>query len=260
MPRKPKGAGAVMADHAPAEVEADTPQMRLHRALNYFPTPPWAARAGGEVIRRLDPEARTAWEPACGEGHMAHGLADHFEHVWCSDIHDHGSSLQAGRVVDFLTVSGSWAPDVDWIVTNPPFAQAEAFVRLGLTRARRGVAVLCRMSWMEGAERFPLLFGETPVTVVAPFSERVAMTLGRWDPKASTATGYAWFIWVKGEALGRHPLILPIGPGTKARLTRPDDARRFGAKAAAPLFDRPERIGDADGGPAEGQAEIEVAS
>ena len=48
-------------------------------ALDFFPTPPWAARAGGELIQRLDPGAWNCWEPACGQGHMAHGLLDYFE-------------------------------------------------------------------------------------------------------------------------------------------------------------------------------------
>ena len=68
---RPEGAGAVMAGRAPAAVEGDEALTALHRQLDYFPTPPWAARAGAELIRFVDPEARTIWEPACGDGHMA---------------------------------------------------------------------------------------------------------------------------------------------------------------------------------------------
>ncbi len=245
--RRPRGAGAVMAAHAPAEVEADDPLAALHRKLNYFPTPPWAARAGGELIQRVDPGRWTAWEPACGEGHCAYGLEPYFAQVFASDIHDHGSSRQAGTVFDFTLEAGPPGAElgpfgeVDWIVTNPPFALAEAFVQRGLERARRGVAMLCRMSWLESAGRYPLFFGETPLAVLGPFSERVPMQLGSWDPQGSTATGYAWFVWLKDNRTvfdeKRAPVILPIGPGTKARLTRPEDARLFGGKAAMPLFE-----------------------
>lgn len=40
-------------------------------SLDFFPTPPWATRAGVEIIRAIDPEARDVCDPACGEGHMA---------------------------------------------------------------------------------------------------------------------------------------------------------------------------------------------
>ncbi|MFZ5719219.1 MAG: hypothetical protein ACOY5Y_07095 [Pseudomonadota bacterium] len=267
-----------MADHAPQVVEADDPRTALFRRLNYFPTPPWAARAGGELIRRLDPEARTAWEPACGEGHMAHGLSDYFEHVFCSDIHDHGSSLQAGAVVDFLAREAADFPGngADWVVTNPPFSQAAAFVEAGLQYARRGVAVLCRLAWFETPGRYPLFFppgaagAGDGLVVYAPFFERVCMLLGRWEPGGSTATAAAWFVfmrptWIRDwepararRELGPCALTVPIGPGTKARLTRPDDAARFGARGAMPLFDA--ASGSGPQGPAERQAECEVES
>jgi hypothetical protein len=70
-PSLPFGGNAVMSSRV-----ATAPD-----ELDYFPTPPWAARAGAELIKRLDPAARSCWEPACGQGHMAHGLADYFAEV-----------------------------------------------------------------------------------------------------------------------------------------------------------------------------------
>lgn len=193
---------------------------------------------------------------------MAHGLAPYFRHVHCSDIHDHGSSLQAGRVLDFLAdEADAYVDAADWIVTNPPFAQAQAFVEAGLRRAARGVAVLCRLAWFETDGRFPLFFpsAHCGLTVYAPFFERVCMTLGGWDPKGSTATAYAWFVFQRPgfepawlvearAALGSCAVTLPITPGTKDRLTYRDDARLFGRRAALPLFDPPSP--DAEGGEA----------
>lgn len=195
--------------------------------LDYFPTPPWPARAGGELIGRIDPLPGTCWEPACGGGHMAHGLADYFDEVFVTDIHDHGHG-QGG--VDFLDPDS--APDgvgvadcFDWIVTNPPFKDGEAFVRRAMSIARRGVAMLLRLSFLEGAGRHQLLHVDHPLTVVAPFAERVPMVKGRWDPDASSATAYAWFIWVKGAA--GAPIVMPIAPGARTRLTRASDRVRF---------------------------------
>jgi len=235
-----------MAAHAPSVVEGDDALTALHRKLEYFPTPPWAARAGGDLIKGLDPRAETAWEPACGEGHMVHGLGDYFERVDGSDIHDHGSHYQA-LTADFLG-DGLERMACDWVVTNPPFSLAAQFVETGLRRARRGVALLARLALMESAGRGGLFSGAPPLPVLAPFFERVPMTLGRWDPKASTATAYAWFLWMHPEAIaaaGRGrvaltactPVVLGIAPGARERLTRPDDARLFGVKAETPLFD-----------------------
>jgi hypothetical protein len=245
---KPAGATSVMADRARGEVEADSDQVALWRMLEYFPTPPWAARAGGELIARLDPGCWTCWEPACGQGHMAHGLAAYFAQVHPTDIHDHGWEGQRA-VCDFTSWAYADTVVSDWIVTNPPFGVAAEFVRLGMQRARRGVAILARTTWLESVDRYSLFFGpDAHLTVFAPFFERVPMTLGRWDPKASSATAYAWFIFMQpgaladasrttGRLFGPDPMVWGIPPGTKARLTNPDDARLFGVKGATPLFD-----------------------
>ena len=223
MTERPAGFTAVMNQRLTADAAS----------LDFFPTPPWAARAGGELIKRLDPGAVNCWEPACGEGHMAHGLADYFPGgVLCSDIHGYG----AGAVFDFLgPAPEAWPGAVDWVVTNPPFNLGEAFVRRGLEYATRGVAMLLRLNFLEGQTRYRLLYGEHPVTVVAPFAERVPMTKGRWDPGASTATAYAWFVWIKGVPPG--PRLEPIPPGAKTRLSRPSDLQFARAQGDAPLFE-----------------------
>lgn len=223
MSHRPDGFTAVMAQRAPLNPDD----------LDYFPTPPWAARAGGELIRRFDPEARTCWEPASGGGHMAWGLLDYFDGVSVSDIHDHGGDLGARSLIgDFLDPGFGTGIDADWIVTNPPFVKGEAFVRTAWARARRGVAMLLRLQFLEGAARYRL-FAELPLHACAPFAERVPMVKGRWDPAASSATAYAWFVWLKPgtPGFGRGPALSFIAPGTKARLTRADDAARFGVAA-----------------------------
>lgn len=231
---------AVMQQRAARVVEADDAQRRKWRDLDFFPTPPWAARAGAEMVQQLDQHARTALEPACGEGHIAEPLRAYFEKLWATDIHHYGCNVQAQ--IDFLAPGaieeffGHPDDGPDWVITNPPFLTAARFVERGLKVARRGVAVLCRAAFLESATRYPLLFeGRYPLTAMSPFIERVPMQLGSWDPQASTATAYAWFFFFK---IGRQspPLIMPIPPGTKARLTKPDDAARFGATLAVPLF------------------------
>lgn len=156
---------------------------------------------------------------------MLHGLADYFDTVAGSDIHPYGGHA----VFDFLApapepfASARW----DWIVTNPPFKDAAGFLRVALPRARSGVALLLRLQFICGQERHDLLFGKDPVTVIAPFAERVPMRKGYWDPKGSTATDYCLFIWQKMVPPG--PRIEPIPPGQRARLSRDSDVARFGS-------------------------------
>jgi hypothetical protein len=252
MSSRPAGHTAVMAQRAPTPPDS----------LDYFPTPPWAARAGGELITRLDPAAISCWEPACGEGHMAHGLAEYFARVGCSDIYPYGR----GSVFDFLAGDGTGGgqlglqdtPEVarahwDWVVSNPPFNHAMAFVEAALPRARRGVAMLLRLAFREGGEQCGRheFFCRTPATVVAQFAERVPMHRGRWLPKGSTATAYAWFIWLKpasnsplialaeearrltGDPAAAIDLLIP--PDAKARLHRSADVVKFGARTDAPM-------------------------
>lgn len=227
---RPEGFSAVMAMRQPTAPDD----------LDYFPTPPWAARAGGELIRSIDPQARTAWEPACGGGHMAHGLTDYFGGgVWPTDIHDHQGPIRPRFIGDFVRgdLDEVGDPRADWIVTNPPFVLGEAFVRTAWARARRGVAMLLRLQFLEGAARFRL-FHELPLYAVAPFAERVPMVKGRWDPTASSATAYAWFLWIKPgvEGFGEAPRVMFIAPGTRARLARPEDVTMFVGPVEAPLL------------------------
>lgn len=218
-----KGGVSAVLSHRAHNVVDDDPLTALYRALDYFPTPPWAARALAELVLRIDPRARSVWEPACGEGHMAHGLADYFARVEMSDIHPHG----AGRVLDFLSPGA--APEgepVDWIVTNPPFLHAEAFVRLARARARRGVAVLVRIAFLETVGRYGLFTGPDAPILVCPFAERVPMHLGRYVAKGSSAAGYAVIIWACSEIAEDYPgepVLRPIEPGCRKRLSRPSD-------------------------------------
>src|SRR3974390_2078933 len=72
-------------------------------SASYFPTPPWALRAMIEAGGLGDPAAlkgMTAWEPACGEGHMAEALKEYFGKVTAPDLYDYGYGL-AGY--DFLS-------------------------------------------------------------------------------------------------------------------------------------------------------------
>jgi hypothetical protein len=126
---------------------------------------------------------------------MAGVLKEYFGEVRCSDAYCYGY----GPVRDYLTYPYE-TNTVDWVITNPPFRLAEEFIIRSLTVARRGVAVLARTVFLESVGRYRRLFEETPPAIFAQFVERVPMVKGRLDRNATTATGYAWLLWEKGNA------------------------------------------------------------
>ncbi len=217
-----------------------------------FPTPPWATRA--LISHVLQPRgfarpdrAESAWEPAAGLGHMSAVLEETFAPVIATDVFDYvGDGPEAWpagwfRAQDFLDESAE-TPVVDWVITNPPFSLAQVFLLRALRIAQHGIALLMRTQWFESEERFEQVFRHHPPTIVAQFAERVAMCEGGWDPQCSTATAYAWFVWIRRDdgfwqwpvARRQHAFtpefddqvfldLTLIPPGQKRALTRPGD-------------------------------------
>jgi len=187
-----------------------------------FPTPPWATRALIEHVIG-DKAALTSMsclEPACGAGHMAKVLKEYFREVRCSDAFHYGYA----PVRDFLS-SPYEANSVDWMITNPPFRLAEEFVSRAMHVARIGVAILARTVFLESVGRYEAIYEKNPPSKFAQFVERVPMIKGRLDIKATTATGYAWFVWDKKLRRG-EPRLMWVPP-CRRRLEREGDYASF---------------------------------
>ena len=186
-----------------------------------FPTPPWATRALIEhVIGKDWVKQQVCWEPAANRGYMSRALWEYFGCVMESDIVDYGD----GNVTDFLSAEGSEIGfDVHWIITNPPFNKAQQFIEKAQTIATQGVAMLVRTSFLESVMRYQTLFMHNPPDIVAQFSERVPMVKGRYDPKASTATSYAWLVWYSGPKQANNQTVLMWIPPCRKQLERISD-------------------------------------
>jgi len=125
----------------------------------------------------------------------------------------------------------------DWIITNPPFRRAEEFTLRALERARVGVAMFTRLQWLESVGRYERLFKDRPPTLIAIFTERVPLHMGRWEPKGSTATGYCWLVCSKGRP-PQAPFWIPAGQ--RKLCARPEDIERF---TAHPVVKKRYRLG-----------------
>ena len=186
---------AVMERRAPELVAADDAERAKWRSVDWFATPPFASRAGAELVKAIDPQARKIWEPACGDGIMAECLREYFPSdenggVFATDIVPRDGYGQA--TIDFLNDGYEPSPELrpDWVITNPPFNTASDFVLNGLKVARRGVAVLCRLAFLETVDRYCLHFcGENHLTHLGIFCERVPMQLGPWNPEMFNGHG-----------------------------------------------------------------------
>ncbi|WP_250157181.1 methyltransferase [Tianweitania aestuarii] len=193
-------------------------------SLDYFPTPPWGTRAlCHHVLPAIwtadDRFACTAWDPACGEGHMALALGEYFRSVGASDIFPYGF----GSVSDFLHPNTEG--QADWIVTNPPFISGPDFIAKALRLATRGVAVLVRTAFLEGEDRLATLYSHRPPALIAQFAERLPMHRARWVVDGKSATAYCWLVWRRDQAPGTRFMWIPKSRKT---LSRHDDWLRFG--------------------------------
>jgi len=158
-----------------------------------FPTPPWATRA---LIEHVIPNShlmstQNCLEPAAGRGFMSEALKEYFSVVQSFDVFDYGYCQSQ----DFLEAKIN--ERFDWVITNPPFKLAEEFILKSLQISKVGVAVLVRTVFLESVGRYERLFSKTPPSLTAQFVERVPMVKGRVDKAATTATGYAWLVWLK---------------------------------------------------------------
>jgi hypothetical protein len=188
-----------------------------HDSLDDFPTPPWATRALCEWLIAKDwlLEHCSCREPAANRGHMVKPLREYFGAVEASDIHDYGVGFP---VADFLFPGSDLFP-VDWTITNPPFRLAEQFIERAAATSSSGYAMIVRAAFLEGVGRHDRLFSKNPPSYVLQFAERVVMHKGRLAPEGSTATAYAWLVWLPGESPTRLEWIAPC----RKRLERASD-------------------------------------
>ena len=143
---------------------------------------------------------------------MVDVLKHYFQRVTGWDLYDPAGV--GWETVDFLKADPKTL--FDWIITNPPFSMAPEFALNARKHSRKGVAMLCRLAFLESGDRYRRIFQKAPPSNILVFSERVKMVEGRYDPKAESATCYAWFIW-------HHAYIYPtsvhwVPPTSRARL------------------------------------------
>ena len=189
-------------------------RVEAHDSLDDFPTPPWATRALCEwLVRNQSLDMFVCREPTANRGHMVKPLTEYFACVDASDVHDYGAGF---ALQDYLF--GPVPARTDWTIFNPPFRLAEQFIERAILSSKQGCAAIVRAAFLEGQGRYARLFSVTPPSHVLQFTERVVMHKGRLAPEGSTATAYAWLVWMGGRKT-QFDWIAPC----RKRLERADD-------------------------------------
>ena len=162
-------------------------------SLDRYDTPPDVTRAFLHSWPHMVP--MRVWEPAAGKGMMSAALIEHFGpfYVISTDVEPRDDAV--GRH-DFLK-DDALVPksNLDLIITNPPFNQAQAFADRALKLSNEGgyVALLLRLAFLESVTRAEWLHANMPEDVYV-LSKRPSFT-----GKGTDSTAYAWFVWRKGE-------------------------------------------------------------
>ena len=168
-------------------------------ASDFYPTPPDVTFALMKFLS-LDKGAKI-WEPACGEGHMVNVMREMGYQVIGTDIR-YGD--------DFLT-----APlmDCDWIITNPPFTQSEAFIECCMSH-ERPFALLPKSQYWHAKKR-KALFDQYPPEWILPLTWRPDF-LFRERGNGSPLMDVMWVVWEPDCADGWTARYLPLERPTAA--------------------------------------------
>lgn len=179
---------------------ASKPQNR--EAEDFYATPV-------SVVRQLlavEAFEGSIWEPCCGNGAISTVLEAASYSVVSTDLMDRGYGCP---FIDFLMETRTLGAN---IVTNPPFADAPAFVRKALALCGGKVAFLLKLGFLEGPTKQDLHRRLSRVWVIR---RRVTFLKGGREHTRSQGKGgihtYAWFIfdpshtgaptigWLEGE-------------------------------------------------------------
>lgn len=146
------------------------------------------------------------WEPAAGEGDMLETIRA------CGYGGSFGTDISEG--FDFLS------PDIfkrlfvgfDWIITNPPFALAEEFIRKAASLGKPFAFLVKSQFWH--AKRRLSLFDEFPPSYILPLTWRPDFFF-KDDHGGSPLMDVMWCVWlmphIKGTQTVYRPLERPKG-------------------------------------------------
>lgn len=178
---------------------------------DHYPTPPEVTRA----LLWAERFSETIWEPCAGSGEMVDVLRAAGYDVFASTlgagyygqtgpgntwraIHGDTDFLCCDRNITakLLAVHKPGARQIPDIVTNPPYKQAEEFIRHALGLKPRKCAMLLNIKFMASRKRHNGLWREYPPSRIHMFVDRPSMYPAGYEGKrGSTTETFGWFVW-----------------------------------------------------------------
>ena len=181
---------------------ANSGDQAKRRELDFYPTPPEVTHALMQFLtsKNLINKNSVVWEPACGNGAMSEVLSEYSGAVMSSDVRN--TEYGTGKV-DFLSAEIPCGA----IITNPPFALAEQFIRHAIGQSTL-VAMLLKSQYWHAAKRINL-FKEFPPAYVLPLTWRPDFL---YDQRQNGAKGaptmeVLWTVWVAGDQETKYRLL-----------------------------------------------------
>jgi len=165
------------------------------REMDYYPTPYEVTQS--LIDTGVIPPSAKIWEPACGEGHMAEVFLKNKYQVFSSDIRDTGY----GSCRDFLTGTG---PEVDTIITNPPFIQSTEFIERCIELEAPRFAMLLKSQYWHSVRRASL-FAKHPPAFIYALTWRPDFCFG--ERGNSPTMDMLWTVWITGMTDTRYRVL-----------------------------------------------------
>jgi len=157
---------------------------------DFYPTPPEAT----ECLFRREKFYGEVWECASGDGSMSK-VIEKYNKCISSDIRT-DEEVYGYKGINFLT--GSLKSQIDNIITNPPYKYAQEFVLRAKRVAKKKIALLLKLVFLEGINRYEMFQDkEFPLKKIYVFCRRVKIYKKGIKTKNSGLIAYAWFIWDK---------------------------------------------------------------
>lgn len=179
--------------------------MKKRRRLDQYFTPSWATKV---LLAHYPHVAGNILECCSGEGHIAKELegrgwvvTNDIDPALPSHLH-HDATDPYTWPLFAVAINDPLDPNFDWVISNPPFNVCQPIVEGACGAARKGVAMLLRLSYLEPCENRANFLSCSPPThcIVLP---RISFT---GDGKTDNVT-CAWFVWEKGVSHQRLTIV-----------------------------------------------------
>ena len=168
--------------------------------LDFYETPAWMVI---EAFKHLDISG-VVGECCVGAGAIASllKLFSSIEKVWTNDI-------DPNKPADYrcdATDAQSWSsfPESNWIITNPPYSDLAAPIVLNAYRkAKRGVVMFLRQSWLEGCDDRAEFLQQNPPTHLISLPRYCFRrgNKGTWTSDSSPVWAICWDKQAQGQQL-----------------------------------------------------------